>query len=210
MPVVTRSQTKKLNALSHKVEERVKKNEPLYYLLTEPLVNSVDKDAPRKEDESYEDYIKRRGLPPLNRIPFDNKNESELMNYRCELMHLYAVKDTREKQFEYLTYRWDEYDRMMARQNDTTPYANEYDKGGYTPLHRAVYKRDLALVKELLQVPGIDVNLYNSNAHHGDYASKYMSKITALGISHNKGYTEITYELLQAPGINTNKLEYIS
>jgi ankyrin repeat protein len=83
---------------------------------------------------------------------------------------------------------------------------NKYDKNGYTPLIRAVYKRDLAQVKRLLRVPGMDVNKFSSNAHHGHYASKYMVEQTALGVAKDKGYTEIAMELLKTA--NPTKLEY--
>jgi ankyrin repeat protein len=83
---------------------------------------------------------------------------------------------------------------------------NKYDKNGYTPLIRAVYKRDLAQVKRLLRVPGMDVNKFSSNAHHGHYASKYMVEQTALGVAKDKGYTEIATELLKTA--NPTKLEY--
>ena len=83
---------------------------------------------------------------------------------------------------------------------------NKYDKNGYTPLIRAVYKRDLGQVKRLLHVPSIDVNQYSSNAHHGHTARKYMTESTALSIAKWKGYTEIVDELLKVA--DPTKLDY--
>jgi hypothetical protein len=201
MKLANCSQTKMFSA-------PVEKKETLYYLLTEPLVvvSGVDKDTPRMESESFEDYIKRRGLPPINGKLFDKNDKWSVSDQRYQLSCI--NHKSKEGQFEYLAQRWDEYDRMISRMKMILS-VNKRDKDGYTPLHRAVFKRDLALVKELLQVPGIDVNMYNSNAHYGSYASKYMVQVTALGIAINNEYTEIVNELLNAPGIDTTKLDYI-
>jgi len=186
----------------------VEKKETLHYLLTEPLleVRGLDKDAPRIKGESCEDYIRRRGLPPINGKLFDRNSKQSVSDQHYELICIAGVK-SKENQFKYLADRWTIYDEMIGRQN-AIPFTNKRDKDGYTPLHRAVHNRDLALVKELLQVPGIDVNLYNSNAHFGHYASKYMNQVTALGIAIKNEYTEIVDELLNTPGIDTTKLEY--
>jgi len=185
----------------------VEKKESLHYLLTEPLleVRGLDKDAPRIKGESCEDYIRRRGLPPINGKLFDRNSKQSVSDQHYELICIAGVK-SKENQFKYLADRWASYDEMIGRQN-AIPFTNKRDKDGYTPLHRAVYNRDLALVKELLQVPGIDVNLYNSNAHFGHYASKYMIQVTALGIAIKNEYTEIVNELLNTPGIDATKLE---
>lgn len=185
----------------------VEKKETLHYLLTEPLleVRGLDKDAPRIKGESCEDYIRRRGLPPINGKLFDRNSKQSVSDQYYELICIAGVK-SKENQFKYLADRWTIYDEMIGRQN-AIPFTNKRDKDGYTPLHRAVYKRDLALVKELLQVPGIDVNLYNSNAHFGHYASKYMIQVTALGIAIKNEYTEIVDELLNTAGIDATKLE---
>ena len=194
----------------------VEKKETLHYLLTEPLleVRGLDKDAPRIKGESCEDYIRRRGLPPINGKLFDRNSKQSVSDQHYELICIACVK-SKEKQFKCLADRWASYDEMIARQN-AIPFTNKRDKDGYTPLHRAVYNRDLDLVKELLQVPGIDVNMYTSNTHHGSIASKHMTEETALGIAKaavritkDNIYTEIEAELLNAPGIDANKLYYI-
>ena len=98
----------------------------------------------------------------------------------------------------------------MSGHQNAIPFTNKHDKDGYTPLHLAVYNRDLVLVKELLQVSGIDVNMYTR------IASKYTTEETALciakaavRITKDNIYTEIEAELLKAPGIDANKLYYI-
>jgi hypothetical protein len=201
MPVATRSQNTKM------CSSPVEINESLHYLLTAPLVKviGVDKDAPRMKGESCEEFIRRRGLPPIGGKLFD-KNDEESVNLHKKYLDYIARLPT-ELQYQYLENNWISYDISLSIKAPTpTPFTNKYDKDGYTPLHRAVIKRDLALVKELIQVAGIDVNMYTSDAHLGHYASKYMSQETALCIAKNKGYTEIEAELLKAPGINVKKL----
>jgi hypothetical protein len=182
-------------------------NESLHYLLTAPLVKviGVDKDAPRMEGESCEDFIRRRGLPPINGKLFD-KNDEKSFNLHKKYLDYIARLPT-ELQYQYLANNWFNYDISLSIKAPTpTPFTNKYDKDGYTPLHRAVLERDLALVKELLQVPGIDVNMYTSDAHLGYYASKHVTLNTALCMAKQLKYTEIEAELLKAPGINVKKL----
>jgi ankyrin repeat protein len=96
-----------------------------------------------------------------------------------------------------------------SEQEEEDGPVNKYDKKGHTPLMRAVYKRDLSRVKQLVNTPGIDLNAFSSNLHHGHYAAKYMSQETALGIATSRGYTEIVDMLLRTPGIISTKLDYI-
>jgi ankyrin repeat protein len=203
MPVATRSQSTKM------CSSPVETNKTLHYLLTTPLVKvmGVDKDALRMEGESCEDYIRRRGLPPINGRIFDKNNE-ESFNLHKKYLDYIASLPT-ELQYQYLDNNWISYDISLSTKAPTptpTPFTNKYDKDGYTPLHLAVLKRDLALVKELLQVPGIDVNMYDSSSHHGYYASKHVTLNTALCMAKQLKYTEIEAELLKAPGINIKKL----
>ena len=202
MPVATRSQNTKM------CSSPVEINESLHYLLTTPLVKviGVDKDAPRMEGESCEDYIRRRGLPPIGGKLFD-KNDEESVNLHKKYLDNIAYHLSNEVQYQYLENNWISYDISLSTKAPTpTPFTNKYDKDGYTPLHRAVLERDLALVKELLQVPGIDVNMYDSSSHHGYYASKHVTLNTALCMAKQLKYTEIEAELLKAPGINIKKL----
>jgi hypothetical protein len=208
MPVATRSQNTKMSS-SPKEE-----NKSLHYLLTEPLVEvtGVDKDAPRMEGESCEDYIRRRGLPPIGGRVFD-KNNAESFNFHKKYLDHIAYHLSKEVQYQYLVNNWDNYDFSLSTKAPTptptptpTPFINKYNKDGHTPLHQAVSNGDLNEVKRLLQVPGIDVNMYTSNAHHGYYASKYMTEYTALGTAKLRKYTKIAEEILKAPGIDVTKL----
>ena len=202
MPVATRSQNTKM------CSSPVETNESLHYLLTTPLVKviGVDKDAPMMEGESCEDYIRRRGLAPINGKLFDKNNE-ESFNLHKKSLDRIACYLSKEDQYQYLVERWVCYDISLSIKAPTpTPFTNKYDKDGYTPLHRAVLERDLVLVKELLQVPGIDVNMYTSSSHRGYYASKHVTLNTALCMAKQLKYTEIEAELLKAPGINIKKL----
>ena len=145
---------------------------------SEPEKECESSDSEEKDHDSDSDYI-----------PEESEDDSDYE----------AISDYEEKDHDSDS-DYEEEDLFDA----TT--INKYDKNGYTPLIRAVYKRDLAQVKRLLRVPGMDVNKFNSNAHHGHYASKYMVEKTALGVAKDQGYTEIAMELLKTA--NPTKLYY--
>ena len=107
-------------------------NESLHYLLTAPLVKviGVDKDAPRMKGESCEDYIRRRGLPPIGGKLFD-KNDEESVNLHKKYLDNIAYHLSKEVQYQYLENNWISYDISLSIKAPTpTPFTNKYDKDG--------------------------------------------------------------------------------
>ena len=123
-------------------------------------------------------------MPPIGGKLFD-KNNKESVNLHKKYLDQIAYHLSKDVQYQYLANNWISYDISLSTKAPT-PFTNKYNKDGYTPLHRAVLERDLALVKELIQVPGIDVNMYTSDAHRGHYASKYMSQETPFCMAKDK------------------------
>ena len=117
MPVITRSQTKQFTKYTNKNINKMKKNNFLYYLLTEPLkiVSGVNKDAAKMENESCEDYIRRRGLPPIGWNKYNKNNPWSVSDQKEELSFLGNGYKTKEEQYKVLTYRWSEYDKREAK-----------------------------------------------------------------------------------------------
>ena len=75
--------------------------------------------------------------------------------------------------------------------NSVTAEVNKPNRDGYTPLHRAVFQKDLEKVKELLENPDIDMNVQDN------YGQTPLMKAFLYG-THN-----IIKEILEHPEVDT-------
>jgi len=90
-------------------------------------------------------------------------------------------------------------DLVKNRIDNETLDINAADESGFTKLQRAAFNADVEKVRELLQIPGIDVNL--PNRKHEDQTALHY----ALEERVQPRYIEVVKLLLEAPGIDVNK-----
>jgi len=90
-------------------------------------------------------------------------------------------------------------DLVKNRIDNETLDINAADESGFTKLQRAAFNADVEKVRELLQIPGIDVNL--PNLKHEDQTALHY----ALEERVPPRYIEVVNHLLETPGIDVNK-----